>query len=184
MFKTYKIILIFIWVFITSSFAIGQNSQSFQDPITLNAASGIYSNMFEMVDWNFGEVMAFSLTDQQKLLITSGFLQSKEVQKILLPAVDSLLALDKDNTLLSIYPNPVSNQFFVKNNHPLFKITEMNLYNVKGDLIKIIEEPFSTPIFNKNIQVANLSSGTYILLVKYIINQKYYRAKFFKVVKL
>jgi hypothetical protein len=140
--------------------------------------------MFELVDWNFGEVFSSPLTDNQKLLITTGFLQSKVVQKILLPALDSLLALDKDNTLLAIFPNPVVDQFFVKNIHPLFKITEMNIYDIKGNLIKIIEEPFSTPIFNKNIQVSNLSSGQYVLMVKYIINQKYYRAKIFKIVKL
>jgi hypothetical protein len=163
--------------------SVGQNNQSFQDPFTFNAASGLYGNMFEVVDWNFGEVLAYSLTDNQKLLITTGFLQSKEIQKVLLPSLDSLLALDKDNSLLSIFPNPVSNQLFVKNNHPLFKITEMNLYNIKGDLVKIMEEPFSTPIFNKNIQLSNLSNGVYVLLVKYIINQKYYRAKLFKVVK-
>lgn len=180
----YKIFLILILSFTTYISSSGQQKVDFRDPVTLNASSGLYQNMFELVDWNFGEVFASSLTDNQKLLITTGFLQSKELQKILLPALDSLLDLDKDNSLLSVFPNPVVDQLYVKNIHPLFKITEMNVYDIRGNLIKIIEEPFSTPIFNKKIQVSNLSSGEYVLMVKYIINQKYYRAKIFKIVKL
>ncbi len=180
----YKIFLILILSFTTCISSSGQQKVDFRDPVTLNASSGLYQNMFELVDWNFGEVFASSLTDNQKLLITTGFLQSKELQKILLPALDSLLDLDKDNSLLSVFPNPVSDQLYVKNIHPLFKITEMNMYDIRGNLIKIVEEPFSAPIFNKKIQVSNLSSGEYVLMVKYIINQKYYRAKIFKIVKL
>ncbi len=184
MLNKYKIFLILIIIHFNSICSYGQEIKIFKDPVTVNASSGLYKNMFELVDWNFGEVFASSLTDNQKLLITTGFLQSKEYQKILLPSLDSLLDLDKDNSLLSIFPNPVSDQFYVKNIQPLFKITEMNMYNINGNLIKIIEEPFSTPIFNKKISVSNLPSGEYVLMVKYIINQKYYRAKLFKIVKL
>lgn len=184
MFNIFKIYIISICVLSLSIRSSGQQKVNYKDPVTLNASSGLYQNMFELVDWNFGEVFANSLTDNQKLLITTGFLQSKEFQKILLPALDSLLALDKDNSLLSIFPNPVTDLFYVKNIHPLFKLTEMNMYDMRGNLIKIIDEPFSTPIFNQKIQVSNLSSGEYVLMVKYIINQKYYRAKIFKFVKL
>ena len=184
LFNIYKLFLILVLSFTICIPSSGQQKMDFKDPVTLNASSGLYKNMFELVDWNFGEVFASSLTDNQKLLITTGFLQSKEYQKILLPSLDSLLDLDKDNSLLSIFPNPVSDQFYVKNIQPLFKITEMNMYNINGNLIKIIEEPFSTPIFNKKISVSNLPSGEYVLMVKYIINQKYYRTKLFKIVKL
>lgn len=184
MFYIYKNAIIFIILLTCSNISFGQQKIDLKDPVTLNASSGLYKNMFELVDWNFGEVFASSLTDNQKLLITTGFLQSKELQKILLPALDSLLDLDKDNSLLSVFPNPVADQLFVRNPHPLFKITEMNMYDIRGNLIKILEEPFSTPIFNMKIQLSNLSSGEYVLMVKYIINQKYYRAKIFKIVKL
>jgi hypothetical protein len=165
------------------SYGNAQTNKINTNPTITNTSSGSYKSDILVIDWNLGEVLGASLTKDQKLILTTGFLQSSAQQKIIVPATDSLLSIDRDSSILSIYPNPTKDHVYIKNIHPLFKIVEMYLYDINGHLIKLIGEPYSTTFFDQKIILTNISSGTYILVAKYIINQKYYRAKIFKIIK-
>lgn len=154
------------------------------DPLTFNASSGTYKNLFEVIDWNFGEVFTNSFSDKEKLLITSGFLQSKSIEKLVKPITDSTQFLDKNSNYLTLSPTLVTDLVYINNKQALFKIVEVLIYDINGKMIKIVDEPFSTPVFTKSISLQNLTSGSYIMMISYIINQKYYRVKLFKFIKM
>ena len=61
---------------------------------------------------------------------------------------------------LSIYPNPVKNNTLFVNGKNIEKIKRVEIYNVNGILVQVIEKPFS----NKNfISLKNTTKGMYLL---------------------
>lgn len=183
--KLYRLhIKLFVSILLSFFTSISRAQNKFIDPVTLNASSGTYKTMFQVIDWNFGESFTASLTDKNKLLITSGFLQSKAFEQLIIPAVDTLQFLDKNPNYLTVSPTLVTDFLRLKNSQPLFKIVDLTIYDINGNLLKIIEEPYSTPAYTQKINIQHLTNGTYILMAKYIINQKYYRVKVFKFIKM
>ena len=60
----------------------------------------------------------------------------------------------------SIYPNPVKNNTLFVNGKNIEKIKRVEIYNVNGILVQVIEKPFS----NKNfISLKNTTKGMYLL---------------------
>ncbi len=151
---------------------------------TLNAAGASTQSGAFIYDWNLGTLFTSSFSDDRFLLLTSGFIQSKELAKILSPAIDSLLELDKNSNLISIYPNPATHFIFILNPQNEIKIININLYSIKGELLKKIDAPYSTTIYNKMISLSNFVAGTYIFSINYIIAGKFYRTKLFRIIKI
>ena len=151
---------------------------------TFNAASGNYQSFILAFDWNFGEVFTSSLTDNSKSLITTGFLQSNEIEFIITPKINDSFALDYIKNLIPIYPIPATAFIHINNPNAAVKIVEMNMYNLKGDFFQTIPEPFSTTLFSKKIILEDLIPGIYFIQVKYIVSQKYYRTRIYKIIKL
>lgn len=135
-------------------------------------------------DWNLGSTFTQSFTDNKFLLLTSGFIQSKDFEKIISPSLDSLLDMDKKMKLISLYPNPTNNYIFILNPQNDIHILNIFLYNAKGDLVKHFEPPYSTSSYNKMISLSSIISGTYIFSINYIIAGKYLRTKFFRIIKI
>ena len=61
---------------------------------------------------------------------------------------------------LSIYPNPVKNNILFVNSKDIQKIKRIEIYNISGALVQVVENPFSK---GNNIQLRNLNKGVYIL---------------------
>ncbi|HLP53099.1 MAG TPA: T9SS type A sorting domain-containing protein, partial [Chitinophagales bacterium] len=62
---------------------------------------------------------------------------------------------------ISIYPNPASSQLFVATGSLL--VTQINIYNAAGSLVKQITEPQS-----KSVDISELAEGAYIAEIKTI----------------
>ncbi|MEY3208371.1 MAG: Secretion system C-terminal sorting domain, partial [Bacteroidota bacterium] len=141
---------------------------------TTNAASGTYLSKKIGIDWNFGELFTVTLKDNINAVLTTGFLQSMEVEFI--TASNSNLAhltLDTVKLLFPIYPNPTSNFVSIKNPTSIVKIVEMNVFDFKGVNVYSITKPYSTPSYTKLVYLAHLLPGNYFIQVKYIVNQIY-----------
>ena len=151
---------------------------------SLNASGASIQSGSLIFDWNLGSVFTKTFSDDQFLLLTSGFLQSKEVEKIISPDIDSLLDLDKRNHLITLYPNPTNNFLFISNPLSEVKIIHLKMYNIKGELMKNFDAAFSTTSDNKMISLVNFASGTYVFSLQYIIAGKYLRTKFLRIIKL
>lgn len=61
---------------------------------------------------------------------------------------------------LDIYPNPVKNNTLFVNGRDIQKIKRIEIYNISGALVQVVENPFSK---GNNIQLRNLNKGVYIL---------------------
>ena len=60
----------------------------------------------------------------------------------------------------NIYPNPVKNNILFVNGKDIQKIKRIEIYNISGALVQVVENPFSK---GNNIQLRNLNKGVYIL---------------------
>ncbi|WP_317292989.1 T9SS type A sorting domain-containing protein [Aestuariibaculum lutulentum] len=60
----------------------------------------------------------------------------------------------------SIYPNPVKNTLFIKNNHHLL-IKSITIYNIQGR--EVFKRLDNDNIFQKEVNVSHLTSGVYLL---------------------
>ena len=61
---------------------------------------------------------------------------------------------------LDIDPNPVKNNILFVNGKEIQKIKRIEIYNISGALVQVVENPFSK---GNNIQLRNLNKGVYIL---------------------
>lgn len=137
-----------------------------------------------VVDWNLGQVFSKSLSDQNKLLLTTGLMQPKDFEKISNPTLDSLVLLDNRYNLISLYPNPTNDHLFIINSQFMINIVEMSMLSMKGELLRFFYPPFSTPIFKKRIDLSGIVSGTYLMRINYILDNRYYRTKYYKFIKM
>ncbi len=166
---------------ITIGFA---QSKAPSSSIETNTTGNSFNIGSMIIDWNIGQVFAKSFTDQMSLLLTSGFLQPKDFEKIMNPSLDSLSNLDLKYNLISVYPNPTNSHVYIFNAQERIKIVEMSLLNMKGELVNVFYPPFSTPSFKKKIALSNLVTGTYVLMLNYIIDNRYYRTKYLRIIKI
>ena len=60
----------------------------------------------------------------------------------------------------NIYPNPVKDNILFVNGKDIQKIKRIEIYNISGALVQVVENPFSK---GNNIQLRNLNKGVYIL---------------------
>ncbi len=77
-----------------------------------------------------------------------------------------------DHNIYTIYPNPVSNEFFIKNLEEQ-KIEKLQIINITGNVV--LEKEGDA----QNLNVQNLAPGMYIIRI--FSNGKYYSSKFIKV---
>ena len=71
-----------------------------------------------------------------------------------------LSTTENNKVSLNIYPNPVKNNTLFVNGKNIEKIKRVEIYNVNGILVQVIEKPFS----NKNfISLKNTTKGMYLL---------------------
>lgn len=168
--------------FFNTSYA--QSNLLYNSVVTTNTTGSTDFIGSYIIDWNIGQVFTKNFTDQSTLLITSGFIQSKDFSKIVDLSLDSLIKLDQQNNLISIYPNPTNNIIYVFNSQKRIIIVDMSLLNIKGELIKKFDPPFSTPSYNKLLFLSNIVTGTYIISINYIIDNRYFKSKYLKIIKI
>ena len=71
-----------------------------------------------------------------------------------------LSTTENNKVSLNIYPNPVKNNTLFVNGKNIEKINRLEIYNMNGILVQVIEKPFS----NKNyITLKNTTKGMYLL---------------------
>lgn len=70
----------------------------------------------------------------------------------------------KDNQLMNIYPNPFNPETKVQFNLWMDMAVSLRLYNVKGELIKVLDESFfPAGSHSYNLKMSEFESGTYFI---------------------
>ncbi|MGK4568555.1 ASPIC/UnbV domain-containing protein [Flavobacterium sp. 3HN19-14] len=107
---------------------------------------------------------------------------SGTVDTIYNPAINNRMSVTEGTTLgtenvdsntFSVYPNPVADQLNIKVGNAMSTSESVQIFDLSGRLVA------SPAISNNAISVKNLSTGTYILLIKATDGKKYTR-KFLK----
>ncbi len=113
-------------------------------------------------------------TDIEKVIIRW---PSGTVDAILNPTSDQMLSVTEgssplglaavDRNSFSLYPNPADDQLNIQLGSALAALKEVTIFDLKG---RIVSNP---TVSNENISVKNLSTGTYLLVLKTIDGKKY-----------
>ena len=76
--------------------------------------------------------------------------------------IDNVLSINEKNINIKLYPNPCQEYFVIEKNNIYKKINEINIYNLKGELIK---RNFTKYHQNQLIKINtnNISNGLYIV---------------------
>ena len=155
------------------------------DPKTINASGGSYQLNTLMINWSVGEVFSTTLSQSDKLIVSTGFLQSKEVDIILVPPTDTILPIDSIHLNIKVFPNPVKSNLNLTIAQSNIKVISIALYSVQGNLLNVIDEPLNDAVlYSRSIIMTPYPAGTYLLAVRYIIDNLHYRTKLFKIIKI
>lgn len=155
------------------------------DPKTLNTSGGSFSNDNFVFNWSFGEVFSTTLSKSEKLILTTDFLQSKDVEIILIPVTDTVLPGDSIQLSIKAFPNPVYSNLYLTIDQFKVKLLTVSLYNAQGNQLYAVDELLNTAqLYSRVIPMSNYAKGTYLLAIKYVFNNNHYRTKVFKIIKM
>ena len=140
--------LIFTAAFLTPIYFFGNLAAQSVSPSVVGNAGTFYSNASGQLQWTLGEVMIQTFSASGNI-ITQGMHQ---------PDYGVLTAIkNEQHGILSVYPNPVSEQFTIDLAGIKVPVT-ITIYSNTGDLV------YSETISNvnkKTITLRDLSSGMY-----------------------
>lgn len=129
----------------------------FSQSSAITTSAGTDSNQQLSVDWTLGEAFTEMLSNS-KVQVASG--AGSIATEFLVTGVAPELA--KEETRPSVYPVPFDNEIFIQpisDNHRV----EFTLYESGG---KSLTVPFTNETNSVRIEAQNLSSGSYVLLVR------------------
>lgn len=116
-------------------------------PTVVNSSGGVISNSSNSLEWSLGELAVSTLTGPTNLL-TQGFLQPETG---IVPTHDIF-----DESRFLAFPNPVRDKLSLQTD--ISEIATVQVHDVSGRLV------LQTG-FQPSIDLSNLNSGTYIVLL-------------------
>jgi len=140
-----------IYTFLLLCIAFSLQAQSIDTSVISNSG-GTNSNTSHILTFTIGETFIGEISDSES--IAQGFWSGIASQSVL--STDEFL---QDNTVISVYPNPVSDFFVIK--IPNSNRYDMSLFNSKGQ--KVLTQKINTTISGDRIDISSLSQGIYIL---------------------
>jgi hypothetical protein len=155
------------------------------DTKTLNAAGGNFKLNNFILNWSFGEVFSTTLSKSDKLILTTDFLQSSNIEIILIPPDDTILQDDSIQLSIKVFPNPAALFLYLTIDQTKVKLLTIGLYNTQGNLLFSVDEILNTTnLYNRTIPVNQYTPGVYLLAIKYVFGKTHYRTKVFKIIKV
>jgi len=128
-------------------------------------------------DWSFGEqLMVHTLYSSKNLMLTTGFLQNDFGG-----SVDyKLLALTSP---FKIGPNPFIQNLKINSDQNGLVISKIEMNNEQGQLLKIVQGPFSGIQFEQTLSFASVNTGIYFVAIHYVVGKSNLKKEIFKVIK-
>jgi hypothetical protein len=128
-------------------------------------------------DWSFGEqLMVHTLYSSKNLILTTGFLQNDFGG-----GVDyKLLALTSP---FKIGPNPFIQNLKINSDQNGLVISKIEMNNEQGQLLKIVQGPFSGIQFEQTLSFASVNTGIYFVAIHYVVGKSNLKKEIFKVIK-
>jgi hypothetical protein len=170
--KTTIKLLILFWGSSTNSLA-AQNGY----PATINVSGHSIATNTITWDWSLGEALMLRTPHTVNVIcINTGYLQNDFGMGI----DNKLLEL---NTPFKIGPNPVIKNLKIISNQNGIVISKIEVVQENGQLLKIIQGPFSGILFEQSLNFASANTGTYFIMIHYVVENSFSKVNVFKIIK-
>jgi len=171
-----KSIYIVVALMLASFFSYTLNAQTkFPNIISVNADSKALEGI--IWDWSFGEqILVNTLYSDKNFILTTGFLQNEFWASIDLKKLDL-------TTPFKFGPNPIVQNLKIKSDQSGMIISKIEMSNEQGQLLKIIQGPFSGIQFEQTLSFTSANTGIYFIAMHYVVGNSFLKKQIFKVIK-
>ena len=128
-------------------------------------------------EWSFGEqLLVNTLYSDKNFLLSTGFLQN-----------DFGVGIDfkilETTTAFKIGPNPFIKNFKIHSDQSGILISKIEISNDQGQLLKIIQGPWSGIQFEQTLFFTSANTGIYFIAIHYVVGHSILKKQIFKVIK-
>ena len=128
-------------------------------------------------DWSFGEqLLVNTLYSEKNFLLTTGFLQNDF-------GVGVDFKILETTTPFKIGPNPFIKNLKIHSDQSGILISKIEMSNAQGQLLKIIQGPWSGIQFEQTLSFTSANTGIYLISIHYVVGKSILKKQIFKVIK-
>ena len=128
-------------------------------------------------DWSFGEqLLVNTLYSEKNFLLTTGFLQNDF-------GVGVDFKILETTTPFKIGPNPFIKNLKIHSDQSGILISKIEMSNAQGQLLKIIQGPWSGIQFEQTLFFTSANTGIYFIAIHYVVGNSILKKQIFKVIK-
>ena len=128
-------------------------------------------------DWSFGEqLLVNTLYSDKNFLLTTGFLQNDF-------GVGVDFKILETTTPFKIGPNPFIKNLKIHSDQSGIHISKIEMSNAQGQLLKIIQGPWSGIQFEQTLSFTSANTGIYFIAIHYVVGRSILKKQIFKVIK-
>ena len=128
-------------------------------------------------DWSFGEqLLVNTLYSDKNFLLTTGFLQNDF-------GVGVDFKILETTTPFKIGPNPFIKNLKIHSDQSGILISKIEMSNALGQLLKIIQGPWSGIQFEQTLSFTSANTGIYFISIHYVVGKSILKKQIFKVIK-
>lgn len=171
-----KSIYIVVDLLLASFYSFTLNGQT-KFPTIINLSGD--SKQIECIiwDWSFGEqLLVNTLYSDKNFLLTTGFLQNDF-------GVSVNFKILETTTPFKIGPNPLIKNLKIHSDQSGIIISKIEMSNAQGQLLKIIQGPWSGIQFEQTISFTSANTGIYFISIHYVVGKSILKKQIFKVIK-
>ena len=171
-----KSIYIVVNLLLASFYSFTLNAQTkFPTIINLSGDSKLIEGI--IWDWSFGEqLLVNTLYSDKNFLLTTGFLQNDF-------GVGVDFKILETSTAFKIGPNPIVQNLKINSDQNGIIILNIEMRNAQGQLLKMVEGPWSGIQFEQNLSFASANTGIYFIVIHYVVRNSILKKQIFKVIK-
>lgn len=128
-------------------------------------------------DWSFGEqLLVNTLYSDKNFLLTTGFLQNDFGVSVNFKTLET-------TTPFKIGPNPFIKNLKIHSDQSGILISKIEMSNAQGQLLKIIQGPWSGIQFEQTLSFTSANTGIYFISIHYVVGKSILKKQIFKVIK-
>ena len=171
-----KSIHLVVGLMVASFFNSSLNAQTkYPNIISVNADSKALEGI--IWDWSFGEqLLVNTLYSNKNFLLTTGFLQNDF-------GVGVDFKILETTTPFKIGPNPFIKNLKIHSDQSGIQISKIEISNDQGQLLKIIQGPWSGIQFEQTLFFTSANTGIYFIAIHYVVGNSILKKQIFKVIK-
>jgi hypothetical protein len=128
-------------------------------------------------DWSFGEqLLVQTLYSSKNLILTTGYLQNDFGNGVNFKILET-------TTPFKIGPNPFIQNLKIHSDQSGIIISKIEMSNAQGQLLKMVEGPWSGIQFEQTLSFASVNTGIYFIVIHYVVGKSILKKQIFKVIK-